>query len=98
VLALVGNKCDSPSEFEFTKAQEFAKEIGASVFKTSAKTGDGVHELFETVAMDLLKKHDEKEMLRKRSTPTNTAKPEDVLFLTDSKNRSSSSSKKSKCC
>lgn len=66
MLAVVGNKCDCPSTFDFTQAQQFAKEIGATVFRTSAKTGDGVSTLFDTVGEQLLKKHDEEERNRER--------------------------------
>ncbi|TMW58112.1 hypothetical protein Poli38472_011700 [Pythium oligandrum] len=64
VLAVVGNKCDCPSSFNFAVAQQFAQEIGAMVFRTSAKTGDGVANLFESVGEQLLKKHDEEEKRR----------------------------------
>lgn len=66
VLAVVGNKCDCASSFEFAKAQQFAKEIGALVFRTSAKNGDGVQNLFESVAAQLLKQHEEVERVRGR--------------------------------
>jgi GTPase SAR1 family protein len=66
VLAVVGNKCDVASSFNFAKAQQFAQEIGALVFRTSAKTGDGVQNLFESVAVQLLKRHEEEERARGR--------------------------------
>jgi hypothetical protein len=66
VLAVVGNKSDVPSDFDFAKAQQFADEIGALVFRTSAKTGEGVQSLFESLAMQLLKKHDQEQRTRGR--------------------------------
>ena len=51
VLAVVGNKCDL---FENETANEeqakaFAKEINASFMLTSAKNGDGIDKLFDTL-------------------------------------------------
>lgn len=66
VLAVVGNKSDMLSNFDFSKAQQFANEIGALVFRTSAKTGEGVQSLFETLAVQLLKKHDNEQRTRGR--------------------------------
>ncbi|RLN92974.1 hypothetical protein BBJ28_00024207 [Nothophytophthora sp. Chile5] len=64
--AVVGNKCDCASSFDFAKAQQFADEIGALVFRTSAKTGEGVQTLFESLAVQLLKKHDQEQRTRGR--------------------------------
>lgn len=66
MLAVVGNKSDVPSNFDFAKAQQFADEIGALVFRTSAKTGEGVQSLFESLAVQLLKKHDQEQRTRGR--------------------------------
>ena len=51
ILAVVGNKSD---DFENEKireetAREYAEQINAVYFLTSAKTGDGINALFETV-------------------------------------------------
>ncbi|GMF28951.1 unnamed protein product [Phytophthora lilii] len=66
VLAVVGNKSDVQSDFDFNKAKQFADEIGALVFRTSAKTGEGVQALFESLAVQLLKKHDQEQRRRGR--------------------------------
>lgn len=93
MLAVVGNKCDCPSTFDFAKAQQFAKEIGALVFRTSAKTGDGVQNLFESVAVQLLKRHEEEEKLRGREnsslegSQTSYGRRDDVLFLAENARR-----------
>lgn len=100
MLAVVGNKCDCPAGFNFSTAQQFAREIGATAFKTSAKTGEGVQELFETVAMQLLKRHNEEQKLRGRdnyssmgSANSSYRQQDDVLYLTEPRDTS-----KSKCC
>lgn len=51
VLAVVGNKCDKYEleEVDEGEARKFAKEIGATFALTSAKTGDGIEKLFDTV-------------------------------------------------
>lgn len=66
VLAVVGNKSDCASSFDFAQAQQFADQIGALVFRTSAKSGDGVQTLFEALAAELLKKHEQEERTRDR--------------------------------
>lgn len=48
-LALVGNKCDcleSERKVPKQKANEFAKSNGMMFYETSAKTGEGVKQLF----------------------------------------------------
>ncbi|GAB9473018.1 hypothetical protein Gpo141_00010181 [Globisporangium polare] len=101
VLAVVGNKCDCNSSFNFAKAQQFAQEIGALVFRTSAKTGDGVQNLFESVAVQLLKRHEEEEKLRGRensslegSQVSYGRRGDDVLYLAENSKRD----KGGRCC
>ena len=52
VLAVVGNKCDLYENdilADEEQAKSFAKEINATFMLTSAKTGDGVEKLFNTL-------------------------------------------------
>ncbi|CAK4709814.1 hypothetical protein LEN26_010175 [Aphanomyces euteiches] len=73
VLAVVGNKCDLPTSFNFGLAEAFGREIGATVHRTSAQSGQGVTEMFETVSRALLKKHMDNERLApapSKSAPT----------------------------
>jgi small GTP-binding protein len=66
VLAVVGNKSDCGSTFDFALAQRFADQIGALAFRTSAKTGDGVQTLFDSLAVELLRKHEQEQRARGR--------------------------------
>mmetsp|Transcript_12100 Transcript_12100/g.18034 ORF Transcript_12100/g.18034 Transcript_12100/m.18034 type:complete len:204 (+) Transcript_12100:17-628(+) len=52
ILILAGNKCDAAklSKGEIAAAQEKAKDLGAKLFFTSAKTGKGINEVFNYVA------------------------------------------------
>ena len=51
LLFLAGNKCDMENKVVPTnKAKEFAQENNMTFFETSAKTGQGVKELFRTIA------------------------------------------------
>ena len=52
VLAVVGNKSDlyeNDNLADEKQAKEFAKEINAVFMRTSAKTGDGIEKLFNTL-------------------------------------------------
>ena len=55
-LFIVGNKCDLVEDRIVTEndACDFAKQNDADIFFTSAKTGDGVKELFEAVFEKLI--------------------------------------------
>lgn len=56
---IVGNKIDERIEgMGVTRedAEEFAKEYDASVFEVSAKTGEGVFEMFDAAGAHLIKK------------------------------------------
>lgn len=73
MLAVVGNKSDCASAFDFALAEQFAEQIGALVFKTSAKTGDGVQGLFESLAAELLRKHELEVRARGRENSLNSS-------------------------
>ncbi|KAJ3439794.1 ras-related protein rab-5c [Anaeramoeba flamelloides] len=59
IIAIVGNKLDGYEEERdektYLKAKKYAKSIGAMNFKTSAKTGEGIDDLFKTVAQRVLR-------------------------------------------
>ena len=54
-LAIAGNKCDMLSKRHVTQevAEAYAKEVGASHTLTSAKTGTGLAEVFQTIAKNM---------------------------------------------
>lgn len=56
VIALVGNKCDRFEEEEVKEEEacNYAKEIGAEFFLTSARTGDGIDPMFDSLAISYL--------------------------------------------
>ena len=92
ILAVVGNKCDLYEKDHLAdeaKAKAFAKEIKATFMLTSAKTGDGIEKLFETLTdiylgPDFRKKA--KEMISKRGTS---------FYVNSKKNNKK---EKKKCC
>jgi Ras-related protein Rab-5C len=47
---LVANKIDLPSKVDLEKVKEYAQENEIEYYTTSAKTGDGINELFNVVA------------------------------------------------
>ncbi|XP_066433878.1 ras-related protein Rab-17 [Eleutherodactylus coqui] len=81
VIALVGNKSDLQDDRKVSRedAQEFAEQKQLLFMETSAKTGDGVKEVFESVARKLLtlKKQNKDEQQKRDShiTPEETHPP-----------------------
>lgn len=61
VLILCANKMDLPSAANdsskrlMSQAQEYAKEISATLWRTSAKTSEGINEMFNFVANQIFK-------------------------------------------
>lgn len=57
LIYIAANKCDLTDEFQvtFEDAREWAQKEGRKIFKTSAKTGAGVSELFKELAAELCK-------------------------------------------
>lgn len=53
VICLAGNKCDKPATFDLSKCDSLAKTLGGSFFRTSALTGEGVQEIFETLSRSI---------------------------------------------
>jgi small GTP-binding protein len=59
-LVIVGNKSDERidgSGVSFEEGLEFARKYGTQYVEVSAKTGEGINELFEMVAQSLVEKH-----------------------------------------
>ena len=55
-IALAANKCDDDQgtfEVDLEEADAFAREHGMKLFRTSAKTGRNVFEMFEWLAQNL---------------------------------------------
>ena len=64
VIALAGNKADSPKErraVDAAEVKEYAADAGCLAFDTSAKTGLNVKELFVAIAKKLPKSSREKD-------------------------------------
>eukprot|EP01006_Ploeotia_vitrea_P024049 TRINITY_DN56764_c0_g1_i1.p1 TRINITY_DN56764_c0_g1~~TRINITY_DN56764_c0_g1_i1.p1 ORF type:complete len:256 (+),score=11.26 TRINITY_DN56764_c0_g1_i1:84-770(+) len=61
IIALAGNKCDLEEEREVQQdeADDFSNELGAFYMETSAKTGQGIFELFESLGRKFLAKQQE---------------------------------------
>ncbi|OHT01720.1 small GTP-binding protein [Tritrichomonas foetus] len=57
IIFLAGNKTDLDSEFEVNidEAKDWAQSHSYKMYLTSAKTGDGIHELFSDLAKELLR-------------------------------------------
>ncbi|NXF95486.1 RAB17 protein, partial [Eubucco bourcierii] len=62
VIALVGNKVDLAAEREVTteEGEEFARTKGLLFMETSAKSNHHVNEIFMSIALELLKREQEK--------------------------------------
>jgi small GTP-binding protein len=53
VICIAGNKCDRSSSFDINKANELAISNNGLFFRTSAMTGEGVEQLFETLSRNI---------------------------------------------
>jgi len=51
----VGNKSDMPSQIPEHQMSNLAQTIGLNIYKVSAKTGDGIGEMFEELSSRLIK-------------------------------------------
>lgn len=51
VICLAGNKCDKTPSFDLKACEEEARGLGAKFFQTSALTGEGVNEVFESLSI-----------------------------------------------
>lgn len=71
VICLAGNKCDKLPDFDTTRCQELAKEMGGAFFRTSALTGEGVQELFENLSRNIFEVY---QTSRRPSTERDVAK------------------------
>ena len=91
VLAVVGNKSDLYEEENLAdeaQAKEFAREINATFFLTSAKSGDGIEKLFNTLADQYLSPEfapKAKEMIKKRG-PSFSVKSKNNKKVEEKKN------------
>jgi small GTP-binding protein len=50
VICLAGNKCDKNPGFDLAQCEAMTKSIGGTFYRTSALTGEGVQEIFDTLA------------------------------------------------
>lgn len=50
VICLAGNKCDKTPAFDLGQCESMAKSIGGTFFRTSALSGEGVQEIFDTLS------------------------------------------------
>lgn len=53
VICLAGNKIDKTPKFNLTACEELAESLGATFITTSALTGQGVDEVFETLSKNI---------------------------------------------
>ena len=54
VICLAGNKCDKTPTFNMEECEKEAAALGAKFFKTSALTGDGINEVFESLSISVV--------------------------------------------
>lgn len=62
IITIVGNKLDLESQRSVAQeqAQEYAESVGAYYCETSAKTNDGIEEVFVTLATLMMQRHDQR--------------------------------------
>ena len=72
-LAIVGNKEDFKEyeKVEENKARDFAGEYKALFMKTSAKTKVGIEDLFNNIAINILKQNPQANLLKEDDSKSN---------------------------
>jgi Ras-related protein Rab-5C len=99
VMVLAANKCDLPTEegksVSTSQSSAFADQIPAKLFETSAKSGQGISELFAHVAEQLLE-NSKKQKTSGGSADTTSSKKNGVKL--DDFSDLNMSSNKGKCC
>jgi Ras-related protein Rab-21 len=82
LIAVACNKCDLSSrrEVSMEQAQEFAASLGATLFETSAKTNQGVEELFLDLSAKLLQRSEGDCLLASAAPPNISSPPPPSLF------------------
>ena len=93
VIALVGNKADIEDQRTVSRkeGEEFADAVSAIFMETSAKTGEGINELFTKIISGL-----PKEVLKKENVNTDSTVINNVIFA-DKKNAKNEDGSH-KCC
>ena len=90
VIAIVGNKLDLQEDrvVSTSDASEFADSVGAIYVEASAKTGEGISELFDKIIVSLPRK-------QLAETAANKKKDDDMVRLEESEEKQG---KKKNCC
>ena len=88
IIAIAANKCDlyEYEEVSHDEVEEFGKSINALYEQTSAKTGEGIKDLFNSIGYKLLSPENYEDFLRKTSA---------VRLKSDSFQNTSNSTEKS---
>ncbi|KAJ6227572.1 ras and ef-hand domain-containing protein [Anaeramoeba flamelloides] len=98
IIAIVGNKLDEYDEKRdggvYLKTEKYAQSIGALHFKTSAKTGEGIEELFKSITERVLRS--KKSKFFEDETNKNEIGTETASFLVEKPQTESSSN--GGCC
>jgi Ras-related protein Rab-21 len=96
-LLVVGNKSDleTQRQVEHAKAEELANNVGAKLVYTSAKTGEGIYQAFEILAMDMVKRK-KAEDKRQNKSKTTTRRNKNIVIQNNP--APEPVAKKSGCC
>ena len=91
-LILVGNKCDIKNR-EVTKeeGENLAKQYHINYYETSAKTGEGIKEVFNQIYKNIYE-------LYKKLEESNKNKPDSIKNANNIKLNNKKEKKKSHCC
>ena len=78
--------------------EEMAKQNNMKFFETSAKTGEGIQEAFETIARDIIANIDREKMHKEKAKPTPNTEPVRAPGSFNLDNKGEKPKKSKKCC
>ena len=99
IIVIVGNKSDlyEHEQIDENEVKEYCKSINVLFKQTSAKSGEGINELFEMIGLKILNSEDYKN-IKKEKTSSKSVKIKNDSENNSQTNNENDGKNKKKCC